>query len=433
MIRKLRRRLMAATVVLLTLVLLLSMYLFFSSTYRGMETDSLDALHLAGLRYGLHGTHPEDGGPEGVPPDKPDWDSNEKGHQKEEPGRKSSIPCFVVGYDHDSQLYAKGPHYYDLTDTEDMAKLVREAAATDQSYGILWGRQLRFLRLDDVCGEAFAFTDISSEQSALARLLYRYVLIGLLAMIGFFLIALLTSRWAVRPIERVMDQQRQFVADASHELKTPLTVILTNAELLSSGEYSSAEQGKFTGSILTTAQQMRGLVEELLDLARADSGMPVFQQQKLDLSQMISDAALPFEAMYFEAGRTLQLQIAPNIEGWGNPQELMRVVDILLDNGCKYSKPGSTVTLELHRCGLTACQISVRSQGDTLNKQECQDIFKRFFRRDVSRSMNHSYGLGLPIARSIIRQHKGRLWLHSREGVNTFYIRLSTVHTGKRK
>lgn len=436
MIRRLRHRLVAVMMVLLTLVLVLALCLLMSSVYGVMENDSLDALEHAGMRYGLHSEHPDDSdGPPGPPDREEDNKPEEKPDKKpQKPGDNqiSPIPCFVVGYDHEGQLYTDGPGYYDLTDLDYLDQLLQQATETQRDHGILLAEQMRFLRLDDICGYAYAFTDISSETGVLMKLALRYILVGLLVMGAFFIIALLTSRWAVRPVEMVMNQQRQFVADASHELKTPLTVILTNAELLSSGAYPEEVQGKFTDNILTMARQMRSLVEELLDLARVDSGQPAVRRENLNLSQLVNNGALPFEPMYFEAGRFLDISIDPGIEVRGDPDALTRVVDILLDNGCKYSRTGSTVTLQLHRRGLSACRLTVKSEGDTLTKQECRDVFKRFYRRDTARTISHSYGLGLPIARNIIRQHKGKLWMQSKDGVNTFHVRLSTVRTGSK-
>lgn len=145
------------------------------------------------------------------------------------------------------------------------------------------------------------------------------------------------------------------------------------------------------------------------------------------MSSLVSDGALPFEPVYFEAGKTLQIHVQPGIRVLGNADALTRAVDILLDNGCKYSREGSTVTLELKQWGCRWCQLTVTSLGDTLSRQECRDIFKRFYRRDPSRSMNSSYGLGLSIARTIVSRHKGKLWLCSENGVNAFHIRLKTL------
>ena len=142
------------------------------------------------------------------------------------------------------------------------------------------------------------------------------------------------------------------------------------------------------------------------------------------MSQLVCDAVLPFEPVYFEAGRNLESKVDPDIWVNGNETALLQLVEILLDNGCKYSSPGSAVKICLTRCGLKRVTLSVQSLGDTLSKQECRDVFKRFYRRDPNRSMNHSYGLGLSIAKTVVRAHKGRIWMCSKKGVNTFYVRL---------
>ena len=118
--------------------------------------------------------------------------------------------------------------------------------------------------------------------------------IGVIALAAFFLISLFLARWAVRPVERAWEQQRQFVADASHELKTPLAVILTNAELLGSPTASEEQKGRYAASILTMAERMRGLVGSLLDLTRVENGAVEKTMERLDLSALAGDALLPF-------------------------------------------------------------------------------------------------------------------------------------------
>lgn len=434
MIKSLRWRLVAVMMLMLSLLLALAMYLLFDTTYEGIKKDSLEALRISGMRYGLHDEHVK--GPDKIDePPKPelkDATPDQGKGPKDEIGRrdgeepKFAIPCFVVGYDHDRVLYAEGTRYYDLEDTDYLESIFQAAREHGGENGILREQKLRFLKLGDVCGEAYAFTDVTAEGASLVRLMNQYFLIGLLVMAGFFLICMLVTHWAVRPVDQVMKQQRLFIADASHELKTPLTVILTNAELLHSEDYSVQEKKTFSDSILTMAQQMRGLVEELLDLARMDSGIGNLQMQTVELSQLVENAVLPFEPVYFESGRMITSHIESGIRVWGCPHALQKVVEILLDNGWKYSEPDSTVTIKLVKVCSKHCQITVESRGDTMTKQECRDIFKRFYRRDPSRSGNHSYGLGLSIAKTVIRQHKGRIYAKSKDGVNTFYIDLIT-------
>lgn len=317
-----------------------------------------------------------------------------------------------------------GTDYYDLDDRDALLALLEETADVDAKSGLLYEHQLRFLRLEGGPGVCYAFVDISGELDTLARLNITCAIILVAGLVGFFGISVLLARWAVRPVEQAWEQQRQFVADASHELKTPLTVILTNAELLRSEEYDEQSKSRFADSILTMSRQMRGLVEELLDQARVDSGVAQAEKTRLDYSKLVSDAVLPFEPVYFEAGRELQSFVEPGIAVTGSVTHLRRVVEILLDNGCKYSSPGGVVELRLIRQGRGSCLLSVSSPGAAMTEQQCKDIFKRFYRADQARSMNRSYGLGLSIAQAIVQQHRGKIWAQSKDGDNTFFVSL---------
>jgi signal transduction histidine kinase len=143
---------------------------------------------------------------------------------------------------------------------------------------------------------------------------------------------------------------------------------------------------------------------------------------KLNLSDLVEEAVLPFEAVYFEAGKILDSQIDPDIHMTGSDQYLRHLMEILLDNGCKYSNANTTVTLRLTRQNNHKYLLSVRSYGQNLTEKQCQDIFKRFYRLDAARKMNHSYGLGLSIAQTIVEAHRGRIWCESKNGENTFYV-----------
>ena len=167
-------------------------------------------------------------------------------------------------------LVAIGSTDYDLTDRSFLRAVAAAASASEADIGEIPAYHLRFCRVDG----SVIFADISSEQQTLQGLVRSSLLIGggsLLALIG---LAILLARWAVRPVETAWRQQKQFVADASHELKTPLTVILTNTELLQSPDYDEAQKQQFTDGIRTMAQQMRALVERLLELARAENARP---------------------------------------------------------------------------------------------------------------------------------------------------------------
>ena len=237
------------------------------------------------------------------------------------------------------------------------------------------------------------------------------------------LISWLLARWAVKPVETAWQQQRQFVADASHELKTPLTVIMTNAELLNSPDFDETRRSQFAAHILTMSRQMRQLIEEMLDLARTDSGQSTLIFSQVDLSRLISDAVLPFEPVFFEAGLTLAVDIQPGLTVRGSQQHLRQTVDILLDNARKYAAPSGEISVTLTRCG-GRCRLAVSNPGPGISKADLQNIFKRFYRADEAHPQLGSYGLALSIARNIILRHRGRIWAESKNGRNTFFVEL---------
>ena len=405
MIKRLRLTFLCVSMALITLLLAVILVLVCRFTWEGMKDRSIAALQTAAESFGPGG-HPGFGGMQ---------------------AQAQNRPCFVLSIDPKGQLEAFGSSYYDLSDGQQLLQILDAAKENGKRTDVLSDYALLYYRADTGPGVRYAFMDVSSEISTMRVLVLSCVAIGIAAFVLFFAMMLALSRWIVRPVEEAWTRQRQFVADASHELKTPLTVIMTNAELLQSSDYEEKDRHRFAQSIHTMSVQMRGLVEGLLDMARIDNGTHR-QLQPLDMSRLVEAAALPFEAVYFEADRSLEMTIEPGLSVQGDDSELRRVVEILLDNGCKYSPKGTAVRLHLSRQGNHQAQLSVASQGDSLTSQQCRDIFQRFYRVDAARAMNHSYGLGLPIAQAIVAEHKGKIWCESKDGLNTFYVNLPTRH-----
>lgn len=333
------------------------------------------------------------------------------------------LPYFTVLLSYRGQLVAASGGYYDLSDEVTILKITRAALESNAQSGVLEEYNLRFIRSSVQSGQRFVFADMSSERTALRNLTENCILIGIAAMAVFLGLSILLARWAVKPVEKAWQQQRQFVADASHELKTPLTVILTNAEMLQSPDTTPEARGQFAGSILTMSHQMRGLVEGLLDLARVDNGAVKTNFTTLNLSELVEEEALPFEPLYFEKGLTLSTAVEKGIQIKGSLSHLRQVLGILLDNAMKYSSPEGEVWVRLVRHG-SHCLLSVASPGAEISPEDLQNIFKRFYRVDKARSRDGSYGLGLSIAQSIVTAHKGKIWAQSEGGINTFFVQL---------
>ena len=334
------------------------------------------------------------------------------------------LPFFVLEVGNRGEVLRAMGGYFDLSDQELLYKLVEKAGEQGENTGTLPEYNLRFFRMERPDGQQrLVFADISSEISTMNGLLRNCLLIGMGSFLVFLIISILLARWAVRPVEKAWGQQRQFVADASHELKTPLTVILTNAELLQSPEYDRGIHIRCAENILAMSRQMRGLVESLLELARLDAADAPKEMGHVDLSKLTADAILPFEPVYFEQGLTLNSQIQEGLVLKGNEGQLRQVVEILLDNAQKYSRPAGAVSVQLHR-QRGQYLLSVSNPGAEISEEDRKNIFKRFYRVDKARSMNRSYGLGLPIASQIVEDHKGKIWVESGAGINTFFVSL---------
>ena len=397
MIRKLRLKFICVNMLIVTVMLTGIFTMIYHFTRYGMETRSIAMLQAVASEPFQHNR----------PGDLLDG---------------VQLPFFILDLDAAGNIM-ETDGYFDLSDLDYLQTLVSAADNAGGRDGVLSAYGLRFCRSITPRGERIAFADMSSERATLSNLIKTCILVGAACFAAFLLISWLLARWAVKPVETAWKQQRQFVADASHELKTPLTVIMTNAELLNSPGFDQARRSQFAAHILTMSRQMRRLIEEMLELARTDNGRSLSGFAPVDLSRLVSDALLPFEPVFFEKGLTLTSDIVPEVTVLGSGQHLRQVVDILLDNAQKYSDVPGEVTAVLTRQG-SRCRLSVSNPGPALSKEELRSIFERFYRVDSAHTQRGSYGLGLSIARNIVAHHHGRIWAESKEGRVTFTVEL---------
>ena len=333
------------------------------------------------------------------------------------------LPFFSVQISSRGELIAASGGYFDLSDREYLQEIVNAALTLDKETGELKSHNLRYLKSTSPRGFTIVFSDTTTETSTMKHLFYSCLGIFSVAMVVFLGISILLSHWVIKPVEKAWDQQRQFVADASHELKTPLSVIMANAELMQGEEASAEDRKTYSGNILGVTYQMRALVENMLEMARVDNGTVKMEFTAVDFSQLVSDAALSFQLLYEEKGMGLQCAVPEGIQINGSEQHLYQLMDVLLDNALKYSASGSMVRVELVST-VKNCVLSVAGPGEPISREDLKNIFKRFYRSDQARAMNGSYGLGLSIAESIVEAHKGKIWAESKNGWNTFFVQL---------
>ena len=336
------------------------------------------------------------------------------------------LPFFTVQISSRGELIAASGGYFDLSDQEYLQEIIDGVVQSGQETGELEAQELRYLKTVSPIGVTIVFSDTTTERATMKHLIYSCLGIFFVAMAVFLGISILLSHWVIQPVATAWEQQRQFVADASHELKTPLSVIMANAELMQGEDLPEEDRRTYSGNILGVTYQMRALVENMLEMARVDNGTSRMKFAQMDFSELVNDAVLSFQLLYDEKGMGLRCAVPEGIQLQGSEQHLYQVMDVLLDNALKYSTPGGTVHVELTHAGRN-CLLSVASPGEPISKEDLKNIFKRFYRADKARAMNGSYGLGLSIAESIVESHKGKIWAESGCGFNRFFVQLPII------
>jgi signal transduction histidine kinase len=256
------------------------------------------------------------------------------------------------------------------------------------------------------------------------------LLIGFLGLIALFFVSLVLANFAIRPVERAWLAQQQFIADASHELKTPLTVILANTGILSAHpDTLVSEHVQWIHNTQDEANRMKGLVENMLELAKGDIPQGKIVFGRVNLSDIIANSLLIFEPVAFEKNVELTSDVVSNLEIHGDEERLRRLAAILLDNAIKYSGTNGSVSVILRQSG-SHITLTVRNTGTVIPAKHLAKIFDRFYREDESRRFDDegSFGLGLAIARQIVTEHGGKIWAESNPQTGTvFTVQFSTT------
>ena len=303
----------------------------------------------------------------------------------------------------------------ELYTQEDIEKLATEACAAGKTSGRI-GNQ--FYRLTDTDGgKLLIVVDQSLAMQDAQRVLRLTALLAVAEDVLLSLGAVWLIRRMVKPVDEAMEKQKQFVWDASHELKTPLAVISANAELLA----QEAGESKPLEYIQSEVRRTDRLLQSLLTLARMEKGTIQAPHTPFDLSHTVLSVALPFESTVFEAGKQLILTVPDGITYIGDAEMIKQLCVILLSNAEKYSDAHGVITLSLEARGDKRI-LKVHNTGPAIPQEAQGKIFDRFYRVDSSHNREiEGNGLGLAIAQNIVREHRGRISVASAEGEGTTF------------
>lgn len=311
---------------------------------------------------------------------------------------------------------------------EELADTVKEVLNSNKDRGFIESGDYTFAYMykSTPSGNiSIVLREESSHKQFLKRLIITSSIIGVASLILLFFISLIIAKRAIKPVEEAYNSQKRFIADVSHELKTPLAIINTNIDLLNSNKNDTIKnQKKWIDYIAFQTDRMSKLVSNLLYLAKADNNEFLGEEVEFNLSDVVMNQALNFEAILYENNIELDCDIKENISFKGNKEGFNQLIGILIDNAIKHSFKDTEIKISLKE-NKQKIHLSVENTGENIPKEDLEKIFERFYRVDKSRAREKGgYGLGLSIAKTIVEKYNGKIYAESEKNRTIFHVEL---------
>lgn len=325
----------------------------------------------------------------------------------------------LVKYSSDNQLISIENSLSDSYSDEEIEQYCEEILEKGKPQGTVG--QLRYVFHQNNDGAVIAFIDHTAQMQNSRNLLTISIILGVVGLIAFAFLSYVLSGLMVRPVEEAFQKQKQFISDASHELKTPITVILSNSELLE----DQIGENKQLSYIKKECDQMHHLVTSLLTLTHLEqTPYESIEKHTFCLSDALLERILPLESIAYEKGITMQENITPNLSYWGVREQLQQVATILIDNALNHTDEKGIINISLHKTQHHLV-FTVSNTGAAIPEEEREKLFERFYRVDKARNRaSGHYGLGLSIAKTIVNNHKGKIHIECKDGVTSFIVTL---------
>ncbi len=310
---------------------------------------------------------------------------------------------FTVFLEEDGSTLSVNTGKIASVDSSTAVRLARNVLSKNKSHG--FSHRYRYVVYTINNEYHVIFLDCTRAFNSFYTFAYTSVGVCLLGLLSMGLLLFFLSKLVVRPFALNYEKQRRFITDAGHELKTPLTIINADLELLEM-DYGENE---WTADMKSQSRRLAKLTEELIFLSRAQEDAPPLSRGDFSLSQVITEISDSFQAVATTRNRTLETRILPNQYLNGEEQSIYRLINILVDNAVKYSTEGSTIFLSLDK-KKDSLIFTITNETEGLHREDLPHLFDRFYRSDRSRSFDQAgYGLGLSIANAIVRAHRGKI------------------------
>ncbi|MCD7776228.1 MAG: HAMP domain-containing histidine kinase [Firmicutes bacterium] len=260
---------------------------------------------------------------------------------------------------------------------------------------------------DDDGGYLIAFLDCGSSLESFWSNFITTALVMLLAFVGGFVLIFIFSSRIAKPIADSYEKQKQFITDAGHEIKTPITIIEADADVLE----MDVGESEWLEDIHIQTKRLKDLTNELIYLSRMEEGSGIRAEMlEFPLSDVVLETAESFNSVAIHEGKELIINVMPGISYTGDEKSLRELVNVLLDNAVKYSSDGGRIVLDLKRCGAHGVVLTVYNTADHVDRDNLDRLFERFYRADASRnSKTGGHGIGLSVAKAVVSAHKGKI------------------------
>lgn len=412
MFKKSKIKIVASIMTIMTLLIAGTFGVIYFSSYREMSQKDERMLERYCEMY-----DDEDGFSK---PDKKNMREEDRPPQKPEDERAyDAAAMYSVSFDEDNKVENIDNSSQSMTN-EDLTTLAKTALESNENKGKLEGYNYLVKKTDDYT--LVVFMDSSNFDKNASTLLKYTLIFGVVSLVIVFALSILLANLIIRPLEKNHEAQKRFISDAGHELKTPVTVISTNAEVLE-GEIG---ENRWLKNIVYENERMSILIKQLMTLTKTDKSE--VKLEKVDLSHIVIGEILPFESVAFDKGIEINYEkVEDEINVNGNSPQLSQLVSILIDNAIEHST-GGDIEVSLKKNHNKAV-LTVINNGDEIPEDNRASLFDRFYRMNEARNDdggNH-YGLGLSIAKSIVDSHKGIITVDCKDGKVIFEVSLKTV------
>lgn len=375
---------------------------------------------------------------DGAAPEKPDG-SNDKANDERMPGTTDDFNAKMPPHDMPendlSDKYSKSVYVFfyniheenvsivskdELQNNNELLGTAQKIYAQTNDFGFLKAENLYYYKQSTPNELKISIASGNFILFSMLELFAVLMFIFFLAMLIFYFISKKLANRAAKPLEDAIAREKQFITDASHDLKTPLTVILSNADILSRNQACTvSEMSKWIDGTKQAASNMKELIEQMLVLSESETKTEI-QKEDVNISDIAEKNALVMESVAYEKNIDYRTEIQPNIIIKGNADYVKRIVTSLIDNTIKYETEGGSICVSLHQSKKTV-SFSVQNQSSVISKEDISHVFERFYRADKSRHADGSHGLGLAIVKNLTELMNGKIDVSSNEKDGTTF------------